>query len=232
MDPSRCAVLVPVGGHIELACARGLAELERRGYTVRYVSGYSAIDQGRSQMATDALRDGFDALMWIDADIGFEADSVDRLRKHGLPVVSGIYPKKNRRQLACHLLPGTKQVVFGEGGGLLEIKYAAAGFLFTHRSVYEAIFEHERLPICNTQFGRPTVPYFLPMIEPDGENHWYLGEDYAFCERARRSGFRIMADSGIRLHHIGGRDYSWEDAGTDFPRYATYNFVLQSDDES
>ncbi len=182
-------------------------------------------------MATDALQDDFDGLMWIDADIGFEADSVDRLRKHGLPMVCGIYPKKGARQLACHLLPDTKQVLFGEGGGLMEIKYAAAGFLFTHRSVYETIFEHENLPICNTQFDRPTVPYFLPMIEPDGENHWYLGEDYAFCERAHRSGFRIMADSSIRLNHIGGRDYSWEDAGTDFPRYSTYNFVLQGGEE-
>ncbi len=231
LDPSRCVVLVPVGGYLEPGCARGLGELERRGYTVRTVSGYAAIDQGRSQMATDALLDGFDALMWIDSDVGFDADSVDRLREHDLPVVCGIYPKKGVRELACHLLPGTKNILFGQGGGLIEIKYAATGFLYTQRTVYETMIEHEKLPICNKQFGRITVPYFLPMIKPDGENHWYLGEDYAFCERAYRSGFRIMADTSIRLTHIGRRDYSWEDAGTDFPRYATYNFMLQGGDD-
>lgn len=230
MDPSRCVVLVPLGRDLDLGFARALNELEKRGYTVRCVTGYAAIDQGRSQMATDALQDGFDALMWIDSDVGFDADSVDRLREHNLPVVCGIYPKKGKRALACHVLPGTKRIVFGKGGGLMEIKYAATGFLYTQRTVYETIFEHEKLPICNKQFGRPTVPYFLPMIMPDGENHWYLGEDYAFCERARRSGFRIMADSSIRLNHIGRYNYGWEDAGSDFPRYSTYNFTLNGRD--
>jgi PAS domain-containing protein len=35
-----------------------IRELERRGYTVWRVGGFAAIDQGRSQMATDALRAG------------------------------------------------------------------------------------------------------------------------------------------------------------------------------
>ncbi|WP_196814534.1 hypothetical protein [Nocardia sp. BMG111209] len=226
MDPRRCVVLVPCSGYLEPECGRGLNELERRGYTVRVVTGYAAIDQARSQMATDALQDGFESIMWIDSDIGFDADAVDLLLAHDLPLVCGIYVKKGVRELACHLKPGTENVLFGEGGGLLEIKYAATGFLFTHRGVYEAIRMHEGLPWCNKQFGRVTVPYFLPMLLPEGNNHWYLGEDYAFCERARRSGFQILADSRIRLNHIGRKGYSWEDAGSDQPRYASYNFRL------
>jgi hypothetical protein len=123
--------------YIESGCARGLAELESRGYPVRRVTGYAAIDQGRSQMASDALADGFDELMWIDSDIGFDADSVELLRSHDLPMVCGIYPKKGLRALACHLLPETDRVLFGKGGGLLEIRYAATGFLHTRREVYE-----------------------------------------------------------------------------------------------
>lgn len=223
-DPSRCVVLVAVGGHVEPDCARGLAELEVRGYTVRREYGYAAIDQARSQMASDALADGFDELMWIDSDVGFDADAVARLRRHDLPVVCGIYPKKNVRALSCHLLPGTRRVHFGEGGGLLEILYAATGFLLTRREVYERVAAHEALPVCNQRFDRPTVPYFLPLVIPDGEGHWYLGEDYAFCERARRSGFAIMADTTVRLTHIGRYAYGWEDAGATPPRYATYDF--------
>ena len=78
--PSSCCILVPVGSHIEAECERSLVELERRGYIVRRVEGYAAIDQGRSQMATDALRDGFEELLWIDSDMGFDPDEVDRLR--------------------------------------------------------------------------------------------------------------------------------------------------------
>ena len=65
-DPSKCLVLVPVATRIEPACEAALAELARRGYTVRRVYGYAAIDQARSDMATDALADGFEETMWIE----------------------------------------------------------------------------------------------------------------------------------------------------------------------
>ncbi len=226
LDPKRCVVLVPVADKIEPDCARGLFELERQGYTVWRLYGASAIDQARSQMATDALAAGFEELMWIDADIDFPVDAVNRLRALDLPVVCGVYAKKGRRELVVHFERGTDQLVFGEGGGVLEIKYAATGFLLTKRCVYEKIEAAEQLPTCNRQFGTPTVPYFLPMVVDDGENPWYLGEDFAFCERARRNGFAIMADTRIRLGHIGRNSYSWEEAGTDSPRYSTYTYHL------
>ena len=41
----------------------------------------------RNRLATEALADGFEELMWIDADIAFDPRSVDRLRSHNLPIV-------------------------------------------------------------------------------------------------------------------------------------------------
>lgn len=64
------------------------------------------------------------------------------------------------------------------------------------------------------------------MLVPDGDGHWYLGEDFAFFEPLRRCGYAILADTTIRLRHIGSYGYSWEDAGSEFPRYATYHFHL------
>ncbi|MFQ6396928.1 hypothetical protein ACLMAJ_26145 [Nocardia sp. KC 131] len=206
-----------------------MADLERLGYPVWRIYGCSAIDQARSQIATDALAQGFEELMWIDADVRFHPEAVGMLRSHDLPVVCGIYPKKRSRELVCSLLPGTNQIIFGEGGGTLEIQYAAAGFLLTKRSVYEKI--GEELPVCNEQFGRPNVPYFLPMVVPDGKNHWYLGEDFAFCERARRAGFTIHADTQFRLEHIGKYGYTWEDAGSGRDRYGSYAFNFQHSDK-
>ncbi len=107
LDPARCVVLVPFLGSILPQCEAGLRELEKRGYQVRRVGGFSAIDQGRNQLATDALLDGFEETMWIDADIEFHPDSVDRLRGHGLPVVCGLYPQKKFRALTSKPLPGT-----------------------------------------------------------------------------------------------------------------------------
>jgi hypothetical protein len=216
-DPSRCVVLVPVGHHIEAACDEGLRELERRGYRVRRVRGYSAIDAGRNQMASDALRDGFDELLWVDADIGFNPDDVERLRGHQLPFVCGLYPKKSRTGFACRFLPDTERVSFGAEGQLVEIRYAGFGFVVSRREVYDAIRDRLQLPLCNEAFGRTFTPYFLPLIVPEPPGQWYLPEDYAFCERARQVGVKILADTTVRLWHIGTHAYTWEDLDSTVP---------------
>ena len=227
-DRNPCVVLVPVNGVVEPACEDGLRELERRGYVVRRVRGYAAIDQGRCQMATDALADGFTETMWIDADIGFRPEDVERLRSHKLPLVSAIYPKKGRREVACHVLPGTDKLVFGQEGGLVELLYAATGFLHVRREVYVAMQEQLHLPLCNGEFaGRPLCPYFQPMVRPHGQGYWYLAEDFAFCERARQCRFRIFADSTVRLRHYGAYGFTWEDAGIEPPRFGTFHFHLK-----
>jgi hypothetical protein len=242
VKPARqpCVILVPVGTHIEPACEESLAALERRGYEVRRVRGYSAIDQGRCQMATDALKDGFEETMWIDSDVGFHPNDVERLRRNNLPLCCGIYPKKGKRELASHAFPGTQQMIFGKGGGPTEILYAATGFLHVRRVVYETIQRELKLPICNTRFKRPLVPFFLPLIVEDflAEKNgapaatWYLAEDFAFSERARQCGFKIMADTRLRLFHFGGYGYSWEEAGREARRFGTFTYHMQPKDES
>lgn len=226
-SPAHCVVLVPVGGHIEPGCERGLADLEKRGYTVRRVRGYAAIDQGRNQMATDALQDGYTETMWIDSDIEFTVDDVERLRRHQLPICSAIYPQKGKRSIASHVMPGTQQILFGDGGGLLEILYAATGFLHVRKAAYETIQQRLALPTCNASFGSPMIPFFQPMIiDNTSRGPWYLAEDFSFSERARQSGLKIFADTTIRLKHIGSYGYTWEDAGADPTRYATYTYHL------
>lgn len=225
-DPKRCVVLVPYTSHVVPACEAGLRELERRGYPVWRVGGYAAIDQGRSQMATDALNQGFEETMWIDSDIGFDADAVDRLRSHGEPIVCGVYPQKGRRVLACHVLPGTPELVFGAGGGLTEVLYAGGGFLHVRRRVYMDVMRRFGLPLCNEAQGRPLIPFFRPMVRPHDDGAWYLAEDFAFCEAARQCGHRVLADTSVRLWHIGQHTYGWEDAGVAPERYDTFRLAL------
>ncbi len=227
---SRCVVLVPVANAIDPGCEDALRELEQRGYAVWRIRGYSAIDAARNQMASDALAQGFDELMWIDSDIVFDPDDVDKLRRHDLPLVCGIYPKKACRQFACAFLPDTRQVLFGVRGGLIELLYCGFGFVHTRRVVYETMQREWHLPVCNQRFkGLPLAPYFAPLVVGEEEQAWYLAEDYSFCERASRCGFRIMADTSIRLWHGGTYRYGWEDAGRDVERFANYTFHITDD---
>jgi hypothetical protein len=183
-------------------------------------------------MSSEALHDGFAETMWIDSDIGFQAAAVERLRGHNLPIVTGLYPQPGLRSIACHLLPETEKIVFGEEGGLREIKYAGAGFLHVRREAYELIREKLKLPLCNTRFGRGNWPFFMPGAFEDKTSgdavDRYLTEDYAFSHRAREAGLKIMADTMIRLWRAGSYGFGWEDAGSDVERYATYRFQVNS----
>jgi hypothetical protein len=222
----RCVVLVPFSGSIHPECERSLHQLEQRGYEVRRIGGYAAIDQARNQMASDALRDGFAETLWIDSDIGFHPDAIERLRSHALPIVCGIYPQKGPRALACHVVPGTSSMTFGKHGGLTELLYAGTGFLLVRREVYVTMQQRLRLPICNELFGSPLLPFFQPLIRTLDDGHWYLAEDYAFCHRARMCGYSIFADTTIRLWHFGNYGYSWENSGIDHERFATFTLHL------
>lgn len=113
----QCVILVPHGGQIVSGCEDSLNVLEERGYTVRRVPGYSQIDVARNEIASKAVLDGFLETIWIDADIGFHPDAVEKLRAHNLPIVCGIYPKKGKREFAISTLPGTKKITFGNNGG-------------------------------------------------------------------------------------------------------------------
>jgi hypothetical protein len=222
MDPRRCAVLVPFATYITPGCERGLQELERRGYTVRRFGGCANIDLGRNRMATNALLDGYEETMWIDSDIDFHPEALDRLRSHRLPVVCGIYPKKGPRDIASSPLPETTKLVFGKEGGLVEILHAGAGFLLVRREVYQAIQERLQLPMCNERFQDRFIPFFLPMVHPWEDTYLYFVDDYAFSQRARDCGFKIMADTTIRLWHMGSHAYGWEDAGIGRERFDTF----------
>ena len=182
-------------------------------------------------MATDALIDGFDETMWIDSDVEFHPDSVDQIRAHGLPICCGVYPQKGKRALACHVVPGTPQVTFGRAGGLNELLYAGAGFLHVRRHVYLSVQHQLNLPMTNERFGSPMIPFFQPLLHPIEDGTWYLAEDYAFCERARQCGFKVVADTSIRLWHVGNYTYGWEDSGLDRERTGSFTLHLSGDKE-
>ena len=222
LDPRRCVVLTPYHNSIHPHCDRGLDDLEYRGYTVRRIPGFTSIDQARNQLATDALLDGFQETMWIDSDVGFEADDVDRLRSHQHPVSSGIYAQKGKKSVASYLMPGMESITFGTNGGIIEILYAATGFLHVRRNVYLEVIRQQQLPICNEALSKPMIPFFEPMLHQIDDGTWYLVEDYAFSQRIRSAGFPIWADTSIRLWHFGSYGYGWEDTARQTERFDAF----------
>jgi hypothetical protein len=57
--------------------------------------------------------------------------------------------------------------------------------------------------------------------------HRYLTDDFAFSHRVRQAGFKIVADTTIRLWRVGSYGYGWEEAGGDAERFETYHFHVE-----
>lgn len=213
MSHDKLIIIVPCQDRIVPEVDQSLRVLEAEGIRVHRAYYQSAIDASRCRLATQALEAGYQELLWIDSDVGFDPKDVDRLRQHGLPMVGGIYTKKGAKLLASGHGPDAPPVLFEPAAVPIEVRYLPGGFLYTRAEVYAAIQKRFCLPRCNQ--ADPTaalVPYFMPTLVNEENGPVYLSEDYAFSHRAREAGFRVMADPGIRLSHYGMHGWTVEDA--------------------
>ena len=223
---AKAVALVPHLHGIDWECEQGLRLLEQGGVRVVRRVGSSAIDAARNELASIALHDGYESMIFIDADIGFEASDAFRLLARPEPVLSGVYAKKGQRGLTSHFVEGTGEVLFGaDAEGPYPVRFAATGFLMIKSWVLRRMIDRLDLPLCNTKWGRGVWPFFMPMIVPhDGDKLHYLGEDWAFSYRLEQIGVTPLADTSIRLWHWGRYPFGWEDAGEGRSRFRSYNF--------
>ena len=226
LAPCHCAVLVPTPPAISPDCEAALRELERRGYEVRRADDADSFDVCCNRLATLALTDGFLETMWIGPDIVFDPDDVDRLRAHRLPFSCGLYPRTDRQVLDCHFPPSTTVVTLGQQGGLTEILHAGLGFLLVRRPVYMDLISQNGLPICDQSTSFAMFPFFQPLVSPLDDGYRWLDSPFAFSEFARRAGYKIHADTSIRLFRRGSFFNGWEEAGRRPDRFGTYSLHI------
>lgn len=210
-DKSKTIILVPVGSNIEPACDESLRELEKDGIRVYRKYGFSAIDQGRCVMAQQAINEDYEHIFWIDSDISFHPTDVykiiNRNKDSNYPFITGAYTVKGWPALTTKFPNTFSEIKFGKMGGFYEVEYAATGFMYTHVSVYEDIKLQFNMKPVNIWGGQYVVhPWFFPAIIGDN----YVGEDFAFCDRAIKSGINIYCDTTVRLAHIGKYSYSFD----------------------
>lgn len=158
------------------------------------VSGVHWIDIARDIAAHVFLHTDCDYMLQIDTDLGWEVDAPRRLIEYRGDVVGGIYPLKT------DLIKGVRPVKNRIPGG----------FMMTSRRVIEVMTEKRKGQsyFCSSlQYGRLKVaPLFRREFVDDG----YIGEDYAFCDRAIADGFKVETYEGLRFSHVGIKEWKGE----------------------
>jgi hypothetical protein len=217
-DPSRHVAHVPVARFVELDCDHCLRGLETLGVRVDRSKGSSAIDIARNIRATDAIREGFDSLIFIDSDMLFDpADAVSLLRSNEA-VIAGAYAAKKlgNGQLNVRFDDDVKVVRFGPWAERpYPVLGVGAGFLRIKCDALRYMVKELELPYCRMA-ERWAWPFFLPLVVVENGEKRYLGEDYAFCYRCRQVGIVPKVDTSFRVYHIGDYAFGLEEAGGEY----------------
>lgn len=171
----------------------------------------SLISLGRSIMFSQAVQDlpDWTHLMWIDADIEWKPEDIMKLVMEDKDIIGGYYPCKTYPlQQASSIKTHNKEDV--ETDTLVETTYVATGFMLIKREVCEKMHEHYMPDLkffysSQTHRDRRYVDVFAPIIDKEKQD-LYLTEDYAFCERAKKIGFKCWMSKRVQLGHVMG---SW-----------------------
>jgi hypothetical protein len=141
-----------------------------------------------------------DWLLWIDSDMGWEPDAVERLLAVADPAKAPIVGGLCFGMAGGKLFPTIYQLAQRDGAlttirvgefpddSMLQCAATGAAFLLIHRSVLVAIRARE--------FNK-TFPWFQ-----EGElNGLPSGEDVTFCLRAGLCGFPVHVNTGVAIGH-------------------------------
>ena len=174
----------------------------------------SLITRARNIMVAMFLESDCSHLMFIDADIEFDAESILRALAYDKPIMAAAYPKKALPvQYAINFKfkdQATKQVRVENGA--IEVLDASTGFFLVKREVIEKMVQaypelhYKNDSNIDEKFNKYCYSFFDTIHDPDDNR--YLSEDYTFCRRWQKIGGEIWLDPNTKLNHIGA--YTFE----------------------
>ena len=189
----------------------------------------SLIQRARNMLVHQFLkRQDCTHLMFIDADIKFNAQDIFTMLAQNKDVICGLYPKKEINWYGVDRavkmgLPYTEWKNYTgsmvvnmvdyapeatvPAGEPLEIFAGGTGFMLIKREVFERLNEHVQHYINDVHDlsgqikADKIMEYFPVMIEPETQR--LLSEDYAFCRLVRKAGMKVWAAPWVNLGHFG-----------------------------
>jgi len=172
------------------------------------ICGCSVVSRARNLLAQDMLDSDCTDLMFIDADINFEAADIFRLMawtsdpKRG--IVAGVPRTRSTAKQYIATLDQDDGELTMDGMGLVRAQRVATAFMMVRRDVFETLnAAHPEWRYYDERTKR-TVPCIFDFLLTD---EGYVGEDYLFCDRAREQGFEVWIDPTIKLGHMGVQEY-------------------------
>lgn len=192
----RTLICIPCMDMVHTAFMQSLLSMRMPGEVRFSISCSSLIYDARNKLAEQAIEGGYDRALWLDSDMTFGADTMERLSAHldsGIEIVTGIYFTRKSPVIPVIY----DNVGYYEANGkatpmahsfmdyprdtLVEVEGMGFGCVMMNVSLLKDIRE---------KYGNP----FTPVMG--------FGEDLSFCGRVVDSGRKIYCDTSIKCGHI------------------------------
>jgi hypothetical protein len=169
----------------------------QRGWHVERLIGDSLVSRARNTLTARFMRSSAKWFLQIDSDILFSVEMIDRMLSHGLGIVGGMYPLKQKGPLRWCLNYdyGTET----DPGYVARVKYIGTGFLLVHRDAMQRVWDVSPEYIDDTD-KLPARDVFSVGVHAPSKR--YLSEDWMFCQKALDVGMHIHADLRVVLKHV------------------------------
>jgi hypothetical protein len=191
----KVAIAVASGDMVHAQFAQCLAGLvgysTAKGISVQLItSGGTLIAPQRADLAAEAVQLGADAILWIDSDMVFPVDSLERLAQHGKDIVACVYSTRREPLGTTAFLTedfDDNLWIDDEAQGLVTVNCCGMGLMLTSTKVFLDLAE----------------PWFD--IQYNAELKDWLGEDVYFCRKAGALGFETYIDQDLskEVGHLG-----------------------------
>lgn len=148
-------------------------------------------------------------LFFVDSDVSWLPGSMVRLLAHDVEFVAGLYPSRSEPltfPFRSKNEPGEEVRFDIAENGLIELWGVPAGFVCLKRSMLERMVKEYAHTVFDIGMRKVGVKQAWDLFEtyrlPD-EPNCKLSEDYAFCQRWRDIGGKVLVDPSIGMGHTG-----------------------------
>ena len=191
----RTLIAVPCMDMVHTLFFSSVMNLHKPEGTEIAVSCSSLVYNARNMLAKRAIDEGFDRVLWLDSDMVFDADLLDRLSADmdkGLQYVCGLFfTRKNPLKPCIYRYLGNRENENGE-----EVPAADPYTDYPREQVF---------PVDGSGFA--AVMMTTDLIRKCGQSPFFpimgFGEDFTFCLKAREAGATLWCDSTVKVAHIG-----------------------------
>ena len=187
-------IAVPCMDQVPAPFCQSLAMLRKVGDCVLSMQMGSLIYTSRNTLATRAIQTEADYVLWLDSDMVFEPDLLERLMKtlteNDLDIVTGLYFRR---------VPPYSPVLFKDLTLIRDTFFEWSEFKEVPSDLFEVAGCGFGCVLMKTDAFFDVQSKFGNMFAPIGNT----GEDLAFCWRARECGYKVWCDPTIICGHVG-----------------------------